>query len=80
MTCKMRFDRETSSLSTTKKKALPGHRLVPTFFHCHIDSTASVYQEVSSCSSGRESERGRLFHSTESKVIKIHVIYKNMTG
>lgn len=32
---------------------LPDHRLIPTFFHCRIDSIASVYLEAGSWSSER---------------------------
>lgn len=34
--------------------SLPDRRPAPTSFHCHTDSTASVYQGASSCSSARE--------------------------
>lgn len=34
-------------------ESLPDHRLIPTFFHCRIDSTASVYLEAGSWSSER---------------------------
>lgn len=34
--------------------SLPHRRLIPTFFHCHIDSAASVYLEGGSCSSERQ--------------------------
>lgn len=36
---------------------LPDHKLIPTFFHCRIDSTASVYLEAGSWSSERPRDR-----------------------
>lgn len=69
-TCSLFWGLIVKQLIIKETKVLPDHRLTPTSFHCHTDSTASVCLEASSCSSERERQRETLFQSKELEMIK----------